>query len=119
MASLPPAHQESEHIGAGITLRITLWVTLFSVALCFAAIALLSARSRTLSRAQSEPEPVSPAPEVHNIRTELFTRPAAGELLNARQRSELRGYGWVDRERGIVSIPIDVAIDLEVLEGKR
>lgn len=37
------------------------------------------------------------------------------EVLRARQLERLEDYGWIDREREIVHIPIDQAIDL-VLE---
>ena len=38
------------------------------------------------------------------------------EMLAAEER-ELSSYGWVDRERGIVRIPIDEAIDQLAAEG--
>jgi hypothetical protein len=34
--------------------------------------------------------------------------------LTSRQQAELLGYRWVDREKGIVSIPIDRAMELVV-----
>ena len=38
------------------------------------------------------------------------------EALNRKQSEELRGYRWIDREQGIVAIPIDRAIALVAQE---
>jgi hypothetical protein len=42
-----------------------------------------------------------------------------GELAALRQREDrlLHGYAWVDRQAGIVRIPIDDAIDLVASRG--
>jgi hypothetical protein len=54
---------------------------------------------------------------VSNIRTDLYEgRPGRGELDKARQRRALHQFSWVDRERGLVRIPIERAIDLELAE---
>ncbi len=39
-----------------------------------------------------------------------------GPATRRAQREALRGFGWVDREQGVATIPIDVAMDL-VVEG--
>jgi hypothetical protein len=39
-------------------------------------------------------------------------RPAAN--LNRRKEAELESYGWVDRARGIVRIPIERAMEEEI-----
>ncbi len=41
-----------------------------------------------------------------------------GEItdLVTRQRDALASYGWVDQEKGIVSLPVDRAVDLVVAE---
>lgn len=113
MAELQPASQEAERVGSGITLGITGWVILFGVLLCVAASLILTARTRTLSRAESVPAAPRPEAEVSNIRTELFRSPLAGERLKAEQRRKLGAFGWVDRERRVVRIPIEDAMDLE------
>jgi hypothetical protein len=41
----------------------------------------------------------------------LFGQPGVGERLNARRRAELATYRWLDRSRGIVTLPIDQAMD--------
>jgi hypothetical protein len=37
--------------------------------------------------------------------------------LRAREEAELSGYGWIDRERGIVQLPIERAMRLVVEES--
>jgi len=52
------------------------------------------------------------------VETQERTEPGA-ELarLRAEEDSRLRGYGWVDREHGIVRIPIERAMELLLSEG--
>jgi hypothetical protein len=41
------------------------------------------------------------------------------ELARASARQRLDSYGWVDRERGLVHVPLSVAIELYLQEGRR
>ena len=48
----------------------------------------------------------------------LQTHPAEDlASLQAREEKQLTGYGWVDREKGVVRIPIDRAMGLLVERG--
>lgn len=38
--------------------------------------------------------------------------------LRAQQEADLQSYGWIDRDKGIVRVPIDVAMDLVVRESQ-
>ncbi len=42
---------------------------------------------------------------------------ADGERRHAAERRALESYGWVDRERGVVHVPIDAAIDMALRAG--
>jgi hypothetical protein len=70
------------------------------------SIILLSALTSSMERAQE--------------RAKIY---AAGvpelEQLNARQIQNIQSYRWIDRERGLVAVPIDEAIRLVVREGAR
>jgi hypothetical protein len=48
--------------------------------------------------------------EVEGTPMSLFSDPDPPEATTA--ADQLSSYGWVDEERGIVRVPIDVAIDL-------
>jgi hypothetical protein len=49
------------------------------------------------------------------VRQAPFEMPVPVPELKQRQRVLLQSYGWVDRQRGVVHIPVKRAIDL-VLE---
>lgn len=48
----------------------------------------------------------------------LFEESDRAERMRAEQRELLSGYGWVDRQRGIIRIPITEAMAL-VAQGRR
>jgi hypothetical protein len=116
MAALPPASQENERIARGGPLGVMISVLVFSTLLCIVASLVLSARSRTRTHATASVAAVRPEPEVSGVRMQLLKQPGAGQQLKAQQQNALRSYGWVDKERGIVRIPIDVAMDLDLQE---
>jgi hypothetical protein len=61
---------------------------------------------------------IGPPREVDGTPMSLFSDPDPPEATVA--EDQLTSYGWVDEERGIVRVPIDVAIDLylERAEGE-
>jgi hypothetical protein len=73
-------------------------------------------RPAMMARAAA-PAAVAPARIGGILQTQL---PAADEGLRLRQEGEeaLRHYRWVDRERGLVRLPIDVAVE-RLLAGDR
>jgi hypothetical protein len=48
-----------------------------------------------------------------------FEESHAARDLAARKRALLSSYGWVDRERGTVRIPIERAIDLSIARAAK
>jgi hypothetical protein len=62
---------------------------------------------------------LGPRREVGMVRQELFDNVPVGLSLVLRDREELSRFGVADRERGLVSIPIDSAIELLVQERRR
>lgn len=61
---------------------------------------------------------LGPRHEVGMVQQELFDHARIGQDLVDAQREQLTRFGVVDRAGGVVSIPIDAAIDLLVKEGK-
>jgi hypothetical protein len=87
------------------------WTVLLPLLVVLAVVAsALFGAARRKHAAQGVEELPVPGGEVSNVHTDLFRRPAAGELLKERQRKTLDRYGWVDRQHGIVRVPIDVAM---------
>ena len=69
------------------------------------------------TRRRPPPSPLSygvePPPEPR-----LLTKPGADlAAMRAEEDQILSGYGWIDRERGIVRVPIDRAITLLAQKG--
>jgi len=107
--------QEEERLD-GVWLVITL-VGLAALLAGLSLTVVLLLRSSTRGAiAASVASPPEQSSSVGGLHSELFARPAAGELLKQQQRAELDRYGWVDREHGIVRLPIDVALDVVARE---
>jgi hypothetical protein len=67
------------------------------------------------SRARLPPPSVAPA-AIAGVRQTLILEERPGQRLLREQREGLERWGWVDREAGIVQIPVDEAIRLFVEE---
>jgi hypothetical protein len=61
-------------------------------------------------------QPSAAPPQANEL---LFGQPGAGERLNAREAQALTTYRWLDRSRGIVTLPIDQAMDRIAGESAR
>jgi hypothetical protein len=64
-------------------------------------------------------ERLGPRRAVMEVQAELFRDKGFGQTLNDKKRRELSTFGWVDRERRRVRVPIDLAMDLVVEEKRR
>lgn len=114
----PPLRQEDDRIDRRWLVATLTSSAAFLLLLSVAAVLLLAAFTRERPAAPSVAARPRQGSAVTDLHTGLFAEPAAGELLKRRQRAELAHYGWVDRERGIVRVPIEVAIDRVVAEGR-
>lgn len=91
------------------------------VAAAIVCFLLLQSLTRRLVEADPPPPPI---PEARA--RELPPEPRLQESpvrdmaeLDARQRALLESYGWVDRQKGVVRIPIDRGIELMATRGLR
>lgn len=48
-----------------------------------------------------------------------FVAPTDSELETRRADAQLRTYGWVDRNRGVIHVPLEVATELYLAEPAR
>ncbi|WNG62342.1 hypothetical protein F0U59_52340 [Archangium gephyra] len=84
-----------------------------------AAWAQLQQREKNLSPAgPTQPQQLGKA-ELNIVNTGLFELDTRAEDEKAEQRKRLHGYGWVDRDAGVVHIPIERAIERVVGEQRR
>jgi hypothetical protein len=106
MSFVPPPPEPESLPGPRIALGVA--ASLVGVALC-----LLLARFWELHSmpADPAPQPAVGAPEVSRVFQRPFALETSAKRSLAEQRAQLGQYGWVDRERGVISIPIDRAME--------
>jgi hypothetical protein len=114
----PELSQEEDRVPAWPVFIAVSITAVVSAILVVWAVYATSAREAELRPSRAFPEVwLGPRHMVARVRQDVFGE-QRGAGFNAKQRAELAGWGWVDRERGLVHVPIDRAIDL-VLSGKR
>ncbi|HEX7089450.1 MAG TPA: hypothetical protein VF192_04900 [Longimicrobiales bacterium] len=67
--------------------------------------------------AAARPPPAGP-PAVSGVLQTLVGVDSATAMLTANRRARLEGWGWVDRGRGVVHIPIEAAMRALVEQGE-
>jgi hypothetical protein len=114
----PDLHQEEDLVPGWKVALPMLATLLISAVLVVWAVQAVDARQAELRPSGALPERwLGPRHAVAKVREDLFDE-RRGTSLDRQQRAELHGYGWVDRDRGIVHIPIQRAID-RVVAGRR
>lgn len=76
---------------------------------------------------QREMQPAGPPPlppgvnqyEVGIVNQRMFSLDQRAAQKRLQQMERLNTYGWLDRQAGVVHIPIDVAMDMVVEEQKK
>jgi hypothetical protein len=107
--------QEPDRVqGKIVVLTFAGTVVIASIAVAAEAILLARARPPPELRA-AEPRHVA---SVGSIQQRPFERPAVGLELKAEQKRRLESYGWVDRNRGVVHLPIERAMDWSLELGQ-
>jgi hypothetical protein len=113
-------HQEEDVLPWGKVLAVFLATLTIALVLVGWAWQLLTSREAALRPSRQFPERhIRPDPGALTIEQDLYGEVGPGQLLHERQRRQLSTYGWVDRDRRVVSIPIDQAMDLVVEESRR
>jgi hypothetical protein len=116
----PDVRQEDDEIPWGRVGGAFAAVVVIGIVLTIWAWAAQQAHEAALRPSGVFPEKdLGPRHEVGMVQQELFDGVRLGQDLFDAQREELNRFGAVDRERRIVTIPIDAAIDLLVNEGRR
>ncbi len=105
-------HQEADHVASSAIVRVVVASVVIGVAGVMVAAALLVASAGSVRRpaegnATSTPArwPVEQTPILDTQR---------GIDLGDRQRRALERWGWVDRDAGVATVPIDEAIDMVI-----
>jgi hypothetical protein len=105
--------EAEDEVPARPVLRAVAATVAIGLALCLIAYLMLRLREWQLRPSMQFPEQHLPPPHsVAQIREQPFELPWAKPTLAQRQREQLQHYGWVDRQKGLVRVPIDTAIEL-------
>jgi hypothetical protein len=115
-----PAHPELE--GDGIDIRTIVIVGVVSLALfaisCVVAFFMLHHQRAEYDAQGRPPEPTMIGKgEIGIVDQPEFDKDARLEEWKAAKQHRLNSYGWVDRKKEIIHIPIDKAIDQVVSEA--
>jgi hypothetical protein len=109
----PEVRRQEDVLPRALIVRVALVTVTVGLSLCVVAYLILWGREQALRPSRQFPEQAAPAPHtVAGVRAELFDLARPGPDLKARQRQQLSSYGWVDRRRGLVHIPVERAMDI-------
>ncbi|KYF73034.1 hypothetical protein [Sorangium cellulosum] len=123
----PDVRQEEDHLPWRRILAIAFAVIIIFFILAIWSWMILRGREAALRPAgrsmDQAREGFQPRGVVAGVDQRIFQRGATGEeglgkLLNRRKHEELGRFGWADRERGIVQIPIEDAMGLVAEESR-
>lgn len=107
--------QEEEGLPLGKVVAVGVSALLVFAVATFWAARILLANTGSL-RQGGPPAPQIGRSEIGIVDQLLFDGLEGPAQINAAKTRWLRSYGWVDRERGVIHIPIERAMEL-VLEG--
>jgi hypothetical protein len=107
---------EEDHVST----RTILWVGVGSLLLFLLAgmAAGVYLRMRQAERGALAATPEAGSSKIGLAEQDFFDVAVRGTRENARKRARLSSYGWVDRNAGVVHLPIERAMDL-VAQGVR
>jgi hypothetical protein len=113
------AHGPVRHEGRDVEPRAIRRAGLLLLAVTIGAMLILIPFLRVLERASvgadAEPGPLAFEPDRRPPGPQLQQRPTLDlKALRAEERAILEGYGWVDRDAGVVRVPIERAMELLV-----
>jgi hypothetical protein len=115
--SHPPAEEDRIASGAIIAVGVGSLLVFF-VGSLLAGVYLHHRRAQIWPDGQAAVAAEAGKPKIGMVEQRLFDNANQGVAMKARQQQKLERSGWVDRDRGIVFMPIDRAMDL-VVRGER
>ena len=118
----PPEAQADEHVASGRIIAVGVLALLV-----FAGATWWSTRTWRTTTTRLEPNgPIAPGaeigkPEIGLVEQVPFETSRGAEQYRREQHEWLNGYGWIDREKGVIHVPIEKAIDqlLAQQQGKK
>ncbi len=111
-------HEERDIVALPIAASV-LGLVLVCVAACVAMFVLFNLFATYQARESAAPSPLAGSYGLKEPPEPRLQRSPIEDLrtLRAREDADLRHYGWVDREGGVVRIPIERAIEILAARG--
>ncbi len=110
---------EDDTVPRGTLVRATIGTIVITISLCIVAYLLMRVRESELRPSGQFPEEkLGPPHNVAELRQDLFDLPRPEPAHKERDRRRLESFGWTDRARHELHVPIDQAID-SVLQSKK
>ncbi|MBI5070894.1 MAG: hypothetical protein HZB56_21950 [Deltaproteobacteria bacterium] len=118
-------HAHSGHPPAEVD-RIQSWtvvaVGVASLLLFFVAAAITVTYMRREELVLNPAHPMLPSEagkrKIGIVEQQLFENADRARTLQAQKQAQLGSYGWIDRQKGLVHVPVDQAVD-RLLQGER
>jgi hypothetical protein len=113
----PAVRHEASDVSVKFVLLFTLGLALSAVAIHIGLYRLLAAYNARVERRAaplSAPADEAKAPELPRLQ---ISPPTDLQEMRAAEEATLHGYGWVDKDKKIVRIPIDRAMELMAQKG--
>lgn len=92
-------------------------LVLFAIGAVF-AVWLLKTTNGSATMEDQKPVPFAGAPQVGIVEQRLVELENRAQLVRTEQKKQLGEYGWIDRNRQLVHVPIEQGMQA-VVEGKR
>ncbi|HSN97020.1 MAG TPA: hypothetical protein VLS89_01945 [Candidatus Nanopelagicales bacterium] len=114
----PDVHQEPDSVPVGRLFLVAFAALGISAILTVGSAVLLYAELEELRPSGLWPEARMERREFPIILQDLFAEIGPGQWLELQKAEELTKYRWIDKAEGRVGLPIDVAMELVVEEGR-
>ena len=109
-----------QHDDAGVSRWPMYLSTSVVIAVVLAGLAAVAALTIAIrGQVPLEMAPPQVREDVSHVEAQVFARETAAERSARQARARLYSYGWVDRQRGIVHVPVEAAMRLYLDERKK
>lgn len=111
------ARHESADVRVGVLAKLGVAVIVMTILVVFAVLFLFRSVVSRESRLEEPRSPLAASPTTYSGPALQVSPTDELQEMLAADRERLRSYGWVNREGGVVHIPIEHAIDLVAARG--
>jgi hypothetical protein len=108
-------HPEQEPDLQSVRVVLIIFAVLVALTILFSAWAALTVNTQTGDFFSPEPAGLDPQTlEETPLQFDLFEAEGVGLQMKRRDLDQLQRLGWLDRDRGFVHLPIDIAMQIQI-----